>query len=130
MSIGNSVPPSPPTWGGVTVRNTRVIAVEVPLVPVTVKMYEPKVVRGEATTIRVVVKLGAPELGLNKQEVPEGNPLHERLTGWDLPPNNVTLTVLDPDPPSGALIIPEFVMSQPTMLLLLIAQRFPSEFPA
>ena len=51
-------------------------------------------------TVKVLVKVGLLEDGLNEQEAPEGKPLvHDRLTDCDCPPVNVTVIVLEPEPP-------------------------------
>jgi len=84
----------------VTVSVNWVVCVFPPPVPVTVMVDEPVGVEDEVLTVKVLVKVGLPDAGLKLHDAPEGRPLvQDRLTDCDCPPVNVTVIVLEPEPP-------------------------------
>ncbi len=73
-------------------------------------LYKPVGVEEVVLIAKVLEKDGEPELGLNVHEASVGSPLHEKVTGWEIPMSKVAVIVLDPDPPWTVLIRPEFVI--------------------
>jgi len=109
-------------------RTNSVIAVAVPLVPLTVIVYVPGVALDIVETVRLPENVGEPELGLNEHEAPGGNPLQERLIGPGFPLIEATLNWLVPDLPCGAMIRPVVKTLHPKSGVL-IAYRLLSRLP-
>ncbi len=75
----------------------------VPLVPLTLKLYEPTAVVPATETVRALVPEplagGVTEAGLKPQVAPAGRPEQARLTALAKPPVEVTVQVLEALPP-------------------------------
>jgi hypothetical protein len=104
LSIGTTTPPIVPL--GLTVRVNRVVWVIPAPVPVTVIVNEPVGVEDNVLMARVLenvgeaVQMGAPlQPPLKEADAPDGSPLTESVTGWVVPPNSVTVTVVEPELP-------------------------------
>jgi hypothetical protein len=69
--------------------------------------YEPAGVDDRVLTVRLLEKVGDPEVGLKEHEAPDGNPLQARVTGCDARLSRPRVMVLDPDPPCTTVIAPE-----------------------
>ena len=75
--------------------------------PFTVISNDPVGVAGDVLTVRMLVKGGFPEDGLNAATAPMGSPDADNVTVWAVPPTRLTVIVLDPDPPCVTPIPPE-----------------------
>ena len=78
--------------------------------PVTCTMYEPIGVIGVEETVRRLEPVGVSETGLKRQEAPAGRLelIQDGVTGLGVPPTNVAVIVLVPNPPCCTMIPPAF----------------------
>jgi hypothetical protein len=79
-----------------------------PPVPATVTVEEPVGAEDEVLIVRVLEKVGFPEIGLKLQEAPEGRPLaQDKPTDCVEPLVKVTVMITEPDEPRVTVIAPE-----------------------
>jgi hypothetical protein len=71
-------------------------------------VYEPIGTEDDVLTVKVVEKVGFPELGLKLHDAPEGAPEQDRLTDCVGPPTKAVQTVVEPELPRIIVIPPKF----------------------
>ena len=90
-------------FGPVTVRETMVVSVMVPEVPVTVMLYVPATVDEATFIVMVEVPFPVIEVGLNPMVTPVGWPLALKVTAELKPPDTVLVIVEVPEPPCATV---------------------------
>ena len=75
--------------------------------PVTVIGQVPVGVDALVVIVRVIVQVGAQDVGAEVAVAPVGSPVVLRLTAWGVPLLSVAVTVVEPDAPCVTVIFPE-----------------------